>query len=80
MDTDSTGTLARLLLALVLGLVAPVLRAETLIAIDNANPRLFVREANFQLASGGARSRDERPEATTLQIRLDVFAYALPEE
>ena len=38
MDTDSTGTLARLLLALVLGLVAPVLRAETLIAIDNANP------------------------------------------
>ncbi len=53
---------------------------DALFAIDNANPRLFVREANFQLASGGARSRDERPEATTLQIRLDVFAYALPEE
>ena len=38
MDTDSTGTLARLLLALVLCLAAPVLRADTLIAIDNANP------------------------------------------
>jgi hypothetical protein len=53
---------------------------DALFAIDNANPRLFVREANFQLASGGARSRDEQPAATTLQIRLDVFAYAVPEE
>jgi polar amino acid transport system substrate-binding protein len=44
MDTDSTGTLARLLLALVLGLAAPVLRAETLIAIDNANPPFMYQQ------------------------------------
>ncbi|MDX1367080.1 transporter substrate-binding domain-containing protein [Pseudomonas sp.] len=44
MDTELTGTLARLLLALVLGLVAPALRAETLIAIDNANPPFMYQQ------------------------------------
>jgi hypothetical protein len=53
---------------------------ETLFAIDNSNPRLFVRDANFQLASGGARTGSEQVQEPTLQIRLDVYAYALPEK
>jgi hypothetical protein len=52
---------------------------DTLFALDNSNPRLFIREANFQLASGSGRD-GESHEAPVLQIRLDVFAYALPEE
>lgn len=52
---------------------------DTLFALDNSNPRLFIREANFQLASGSGRDGESR-EAPVLQIRLDVFAYALPEE
>jgi polar amino acid transport system substrate-binding protein len=44
MDTELTGTLARLLLALVLGLAVPALRAETLIAIDNANPPFMYQQ------------------------------------
>jgi len=47
MDTELAGTLARLLLALVLSLTAPVLQAETLIAIDNANPP-FMYQQNGQ--------------------------------
>jgi len=53
---------------------------ETLFAIDNSNPRLFVRDANFQLASGGARTSSDRVQEPMLQIRLDVYAYALPEK
>lgn len=53
---------------------------ETLFAIDNSNPRLFVRDANFQLASGGARTSSDRVLEPMLQIRLDVYAYALPEK
>lgn len=53
---------------------------ETLFAIDNSNPRLFVRDANFQLASGGARAGSEQVQEPMLQIRLDVYAYALPEK
>lgn len=52
---------------------------DTLFAIDNASPRLFVREANIQLA-GGSRRLADQAEAPVLQIRLDVFAYALPAE
>jgi hypothetical protein len=52
---------------------------DTLFALDNSNPRLFVREANFQLASGSSRDGESR-EAPVLQVRLDVYAYALPEE
>lgn len=52
---------------------------DTLFALDHSNPRLFVREANFQLASGSSRDSETR-EAPILQIRLDVYAYALPEE
>jgi general secretion pathway protein M len=52
---------------------------DTLFALDNSNPRLFIREANFQLASGSGRDGESR-EAPVLQIRLDVYAYALPEE
>jgi hypothetical protein len=52
---------------------------DTLFALDHANPRLFVREANVQLASGG-QSSAEGVETPVLQVRLDVFAYALPEE
>lgn len=50
---------------------------DTLFALDNANPRLFVREANFQLASTSGLERDRQ--APVLQVRLDVYAYALPE-
>lgn len=53
---------------------------DTLFAIDNSNPRLFVRDANFQLASGGARTGSDRVQEPMLQIRLDVYAYALPEK
>jgi hypothetical protein len=52
---------------------------DTLFALDNSNPRLFIREANFQLASGSSRDGESR-EAPVLQVRLDVYAYALPEE
>lgn len=53
---------------------------DTLFAIDNSNPRLFVRDANFQLASGSARNGSDPVEEPVLQIRLDVYAYALPEK
>jgi len=52
---------------------------DTLFALDNSNPRLFIREANFQLASGSGREGESR-EAPVLQIRVDVYAYALPED
>lgn len=51
---------------------------DTLFALDHSNPRLFVREANFQLASGAGA--DGTRQAPVLQVRLDVYAYALPEE
>lgn len=52
---------------------------NTLFAIDNASPRMFVREANIQLA-GGSRRLADQAEAPVLQVRLDVLAYALPAE
>ena len=52
---------------------------DTLFALDHANPRLFVREANIQLASSGSRVAGEET-APMLQLRLDVYAYALSEE
>lgn len=52
---------------------------DTLFALDHANPRLFVREANIQLASSGSRVAGEEA-APMLQLRLDVYAYALSEE
>lgn len=52
---------------------------DTLFALDHANPRLFVREANIQLASSGSRVAGEET-APMLQVRLDVYAYALSEE
>lgn len=52
---------------------------DTLFALDHSNPRLFVREANFQVASSGG-GLGGPPEAPVLQVRLDVYAYALPEE
>jgi hypothetical protein len=52
---------------------------DTLFALDHSNPRLFIREANFQLSSGSSRMGSEA-QAPILQVRLDVFAYALPEE
>jgi general secretion pathway protein M len=51
---------------------------DTLFALDHSSPRLFIREANFQLASGSGRSADTAQEPV-LQIRLDVYAYGLPE-
>ncbi|MCU0731075.1 MAG: type II secretion system protein GspM [Hyphomonas sp.] len=50
---------------------------DTLFALDNSNPRLFVREANFQLSS--AVDPDGSKQAPVLQVRLDIYAYALPE-
>lgn len=52
---------------------------DTLFALDHANPRLFVREANIQLASSGSRVAGEEA-APMLQLRLDVYAYALSGE
>lgn len=52
---------------------------DALFALDHSNPRLFIREANFQLSSGSSRTAGIM-EAPILQVRLDVFAYALPEE
>lgn len=52
---------------------------DALFALDHANPRLFVREANIQIASSGSRVAGEET-APMLQVRLDVFAYALSEE
>ncbi len=52
---------------------------DPLFALDHSNPRLFIREANFQLSSGSSRMGGEA-QAPVLQVRLDVFAYALPEE
>lgn len=48
---------------------------DTLFAIDNASPRMFIREANIQMAGGSRRMADD-PEAPLLQVRLDVFAFA----
>lgn len=53
---------------------------DTLFALDHSNPRLFVREANFQLASGGTSRVGDKAQEPVLQVRLDVYAYALPEE
>lgn len=52
---------------------------DTLFAIENSSPRMFVREANIQMAGGSRRMADEA-EAPILQVRLDVFAYALKAE
>ena len=52
---------------------------DALFALDHSNPRLFLREANFQLSSGSSRTPGEA-QAPVLQIRLDVFAYALLED
>ncbi|MBA3067970.1 MAG: hypothetical protein FP825_05745 [Hyphomonas sp.] len=52
---------------------------DTLFALDHSNPRLFVREANFQLSSGSSRLTSD-VQAPVLQVRLDVYAYALPED
>ncbi|HAY06121.1 MAG TPA: type II secretion system protein GspM [Hyphomonas sp.] len=52
---------------------------DALFALDHANPRLLVREANIQLASSGSRVAGEET-APMLQVRLDVYAYALSEE
>lgn len=52
---------------------------DTLFALDHANPRLFIREANIQLASSGSGLAGEKT-APMLQVRLDVYAYALSEE
>lgn len=52
---------------------------DTLFALDHSNPRLFVREANFQLSSGSSRLTND-VQAPVLQVRLDVYAYALPED
>ena len=52
---------------------------DTLFAIENSSPRMFVREANIQMAGGSRRMSDEA-EAPILQVRLDVFAYALKAE
>lgn len=52
---------------------------DTLFAIENASPRMFIREANIQMAGGSRRSADD-PDAPVLQVRLDVFAYALKAE
>lgn len=52
---------------------------NALFTIDNATPRLFVSDANIQLASGSRRVVDTA-EAPILQIRLDVYAYAYNRE
>lgn len=52
---------------------------DTLFTIANASPRLFIRDANIQLASGSRRLADGS-EPPLLQVRLDVFTYALREE
>lgn len=52
---------------------------DTLFAIENSSPRMFIREANIQMAGGSRRMADD-PEAPILQVRLDVFAYALKAE
>lgn len=51
---------------------------DTLFAIENSSPRLFVREANIQMA-GGSRRMGGASEEPVLQVRLDVFAYAMRE-
>jgi general secretion pathway protein M len=51
---------------------------DALFALDHANPRLFIREANIQVASAGGRPGES--EAPVLQVRLDVYAYGLSGE
>ncbi|MFN3312441.1 MAG: type II secretion system protein GspM [Hyphomonas sp.] len=51
---------------------------DTLFAIEHSSPRLFVREANIQMA-GGSRRMGDAAEEPVLQVRLDVFAYAMRE-
>ncbi|MFN7055080.1 type II secretion system protein GspM [Hyphomonas sp.] len=49
-----------------------------LFAIEHSSPRLFVREANIQV-SGATRRPGDVVEEPVLQVRLDVFAFALRE-
>lgn len=52
---------------------------DTLFTIANARPRLFIRDANIQLASGSRRLADGT-EPPLLQVRMDVFTYARTED
>lgn len=78
LDTRRTGSLREAGVRIVAVATQRQLN-DTLFALDHANPRLFIREANIQLASSGSRVAGEET-APMLQVRLDVYAYALSEE
>lgn len=52
---------------------------DALFAIEHSSPRMFVREANIQMAAGNRRVGDVAEEPV-MQVRLDVFAFALRQD
>ncbi len=52
---------------------------DAVFALENASPRMFLREANIQVASG-RRSAMDPDEETLLQVRLDIFAFVITPE
>lgn len=78
LDTRQNGTLREAGVRIV-AVATQAQLDDALFALDHANPRLFIREANIQLGTTSARTPGEAG-TPVLQVRLDVFAYALSEE